>query len=141
MGVVHRDVKPANLLLDLSGKARVADFGLARVGTGEGLTATGGGLGTPRYMAPEQAEARHGLVDHKADVDGLGATLYHLVTGHTAVRRENREAIYRSLALSDPTPPRQLCRALPRDLETIVLKCLEKEPGRRYQSAKDLADW
>src|SRR5262249_43236756 len=107
MGVVHRDVKPANLLLDDGGHLWVTDFGLARLGDGAGLTMTGDLLGTLRYMAPEQALAKHGLVDHRTDVYALGATLYELLTGRPAVGGTDRVEILHAIAVEEPTQPRK----------------------------------
>lgn len=140
LGVVHRDVKPANLLVDSHGSLHVADFGLARMGRDGSLTGTGDLLGTPRYMSPEQASTRHNLVDHRSDVYSLGATLYELLTLEPVVPGSEAAEILRRLADSDPVPPRSVDRNVPRDLETVVLKCLAKDPERRYQSAMELAD-
>jgi serine/threonine protein kinase/Tfp pilus assembly protein PilF len=140
LGIVHRDVKPANLLVDAAGKVYVGDFGLARVGPDAGLTMTGDLLGTLRYMAPEQALARHGLVDHRADVYALGATLYELLTGRPAVGAADRADILRQIAFEDPTPPRKLDKAIPAELETVTLKALAKHPAERYAAAGELAD-
>jgi hypothetical protein len=140
MGVVHRDIKPANLLVDGQGKLWVTDFGLARFGTASDLTMTGDLVGTLRYMSPEQALARHGLVDHRTDVYGLGATLYELLTGRPAVDGKDREEVLRKIAFDEPAAPRSVERAIPPDLETVVLKALAKEPGERYATAQDLAD-
>src|SRR5262249_29656543 len=106
MGVVHRDVKPANLLLDTGGNVWVTDFGLARLGEGPGLTVSGDLLGTLRYMSPEQALARHGLVDHRTDVYSLGATLYELLTLHHAVDGAGKQEILHRLAFQEPAAPR-----------------------------------
>jgi serine/threonine protein kinase len=140
MGVVHRDVKPGNLLLDAAGKLWVTDFGLARFDAGTSLTATGDLVGTLRYMAPEQALAKHGLVDHRADVYALGATLYELLTGRPAVDGADRQEILRKIAFEEPAAPRKLDRGIPADLETVVLKALAKEPAERYATAQELAD-
>jgi hypothetical protein len=102
MGVVHRDVKPGNLLIDAAGKLWVTDFGLARFDAGTSLTASGDLIGTLRYMAPEQALAKHGLVDHRADVYALGATLYELLTGRPAVDGVDRQEILRKIAFEEP---------------------------------------
>jgi serine/threonine protein kinase len=139
LGVVHRDVKPGNLLLDARGALWVTDFGLARTAADTGLTMTGDLLGTLRYMSPEQALAQHGLVDHRTDVYSLGATLYELLTSRPAVEGKDREEILRRVSWEEPRPPRALDRSIPRDLETIVLKCLEKDPARRYATAAALA--
>jgi WD40 repeat protein/serine/threonine protein kinase len=140
LGVVHRDVKPANLMLDGRGKLWVADFGLARVGSEPGVTMTGDLLGTLRYMSPEQALAKHGLVDHRTDVYALGATLYELLALRPAVDGRDREEILRRIAFEDPVPLTQADRGIPADLETVVLKALAKEPSERYATAQELAD-
>lgn len=140
LGVVHRDVKPGNLLLDTSGNVWVADFGLAKLAASDvALTGTGDVLGTLRYMSPEQAGARHGLVDHRTDVYALGATLYELLTGVPAVDGADKADILHRIAFADSTPPRKLDRGIPADLETVVLKCLAKDPGERYATAGELA--
>src|SRR5262249_51530541 len=139
-GIVHRDVKPGNLMVDGQGKLWVTDFGLARLGTDAGLTMTGDLLGTLRYMSPEQALAKHGLVDHRTDVYALGATLYELLTLRPAVDGKDREEILRRIAFEEPVPPRQIDRGIPVDLETIVLKALGKEPSERYATARELTD-
>jgi serine/threonine protein kinase/Tfp pilus assembly protein PilF len=140
LGIVHRDVKPANLIVDGQGKLWVTDFGLARTMTDAGLTMTGDLLGTLRYMSPEQALARHGLMDHRTDIYSLGATLYELLTGRPAVEGQDRQEILRRIADEEPRPPRALDGAVPADLEIIVLKALAKEPTERYATARELAD-
>jgi tetratricopeptide (TPR) repeat protein len=140
VGVVHRDVKPGNLMLDGRGKLWVTDFGLARFGAGSDLTMTGDLVGTLRYMSPEQALAKHGLVDHRTDVYALGATLYELLTGAPAVGGEDKQEILRRIAFEEPARPRSRVRAIPPDLETIVLKAAAKEPVDRYATARALAD-
>jgi serine/threonine protein kinase len=140
LGVVHRDIKPANLLMDAADKLYVSDFGLARFGADANLTLSGDLLGTLRYMAPEQALAKHGLVDHRADVYGLGATLYELLTLRPAVGGEDKQEVLRRIAFEEPAPPRKLDKAIPAELETIALKCLAKIPTERYATAGDLAD-
>jgi WD40 repeat protein/serine/threonine protein kinase len=139
-GVVHRDVKPSNLMLDGTGKVWVADFGLARVGADGGLTGTGDVIGTLRYMSPEQATAKHGLVDHRTDVYGLGATLYELLAGRPAFEGDNPADLLPRVVLDEPAPPRSSDRGIPADLETITLKALAKEPAERYATAQELAD-
>jgi serine/threonine protein kinase/WD40 repeat protein len=140
MGVVHRDVKPANLLLDAGGNVWVTDFGLARLGVGPGVTVSGDLLGTLRYMSPEQALARHGLVDHRTDVFSLGATLYELLTLQPAVDGATKEEVLHRLAFAEPAAPRKLDRSIPAELETVALKALAKNPQERYASAAELAD-
>lgn len=135
--VVHRDLKPSNILLVAGGDLRVCDFGLAkRTDRDDQLTANTGALGTPAYMAPEQA--RNGPVDRRADVYGLGATLYHLVTGQPPFAGPHDVAVQRVLN-DPPVPPRKLRRGIPSELEAIILKCLEKDPARRYSTAEELA--
>jgi tetratricopeptide (TPR) repeat protein len=140
--VVHRDVKPANLLLDARGNLWVTDFGLAQVQADGGLTLTltGDVLGTLRYMSPEQALGRRALVDHRSDIYSLGVTLYELLTLHPAVEGTDRQEILRRIAFEEPAELRRHSPALPRELETIVLKAIAREPEGRYASARDLAD-
>jgi serine/threonine protein kinase/tetratricopeptide (TPR) repeat protein len=140
LGVVHRDVKPGNLLLDRGGQLWVTDFGLARFGRDGDLTRTGEIVGTLRYLSPEQALAKHGLVDHRADVYALGATLYELLTLRPAVEDGDCEEMLRRVVSEEPRPPRQHDRAIPRDLETITLKAMAKEPECRYATAREIAD-
>jgi serine/threonine protein kinase/predicted Zn-dependent protease len=140
LGVVHRDIKPANLLLDEGGHLWVTDFGLAKLGAAANLTVSGDLLGTLRYMSPEQALARHGLVDHRTDVYSLGATLYELLTLTPAVDGADKQEILQKIAFEEPTPPRKLDKAIPTELETITLKCLAKNPTERYATAGELAD-
>ena len=140
MGIVHRDVKPSNLLLDFRGHLWVTDFGLAQINGDAGLTMTGEMLGTLRYASPEQALARRGLVDQRSDVYSLGATLYELLTLRPLFDGRDRNELLRQIAHNDPPPPRSLVPAIPGELETIVLKALRKEPAERYASAVELAD-
>jgi serine/threonine protein kinase len=139
-GVVHRDVKPSNLILDAGGKVWVTDFGLARVEADPGLTMTGDLLGTLRYMSPEQALAKRVVVDHRTDVYSLGVTLYELLTLQPAFGENDRQELLRRIASEEPPRVRKLNKAIPADLETIVLKAMAKNPAERYDSARELAD-
>jgi serine/threonine protein kinase len=140
LGIVHRDIKPANLMIDSRGVLWVADFGLARTAADAGLTMTGDVLGTLRYMSPEQALAKHGLVDHRTDVYSLGVTLYELLTATPAVGGKDREQILNAITLEEPRPPRARVAAIPHDLETIVLKGMAKIPSERYSTAREMAE-
>ncbi|KAF0246382.1 MAG: serine/threonine protein kinase [Planctomycetota bacterium] len=140
-GVIHRDLKPANLMADPAGRVYVMDFGLARpAGGASSISATGSVVGTPGYMAPEQAEGGPAGVDARADVYGLGATLYEMFTGRPPFSGKDVYEILMKVAGTDPVPPRLAVRGLDPDLDTIVLRCLEKERERRYASAAELAD-
>jgi serine/threonine protein kinase len=140
MGVIHRDVKPANLLVDATGRLWVTDFGLAQVQSDTRLTLTGDLVGTLRYMSPEQALAKRVVVDHRTDIYSLGATLYELLTLEPAYRGNDRQELLRQIAFEEPTAPRRVNKAIPVELETIVLKALEKNPAERYATAQELAD-
>jgi serine/threonine protein kinase len=140
LGVIHRDVKPANLLVDGRGNLWVTDFGLARLQHDAGLTASGDLVGTVRYMSPEQAQSRRGPVDHRTDVYALGATLYELLTLQPAFPGDDRRELLQRILLEDPRRPRRVNAAVPADLEAIVLKAMEKAPADRYPTAQELAD-
>jgi serine/threonine protein kinase len=140
LGVVHRDVKPGNLLLDARGNLWVTDFGLARLPNDPGLTLTGDLVGTLRYMSPEQALAKRVVIDHRTDVYSLGATLYELLTLRPVFDGKDRQELLRQIAFEDPKPPRRWNKAIPADLETITLKAMAKEPSERYATAKELAE-
>ncbi len=139
-GIVHRDVKPSNLLLDLQGKLWVTDFGLARIQNDSGVTLTGDVVGTLRYMSPEQASGNAGMIDARTDIYSLGATLYELLTLEHVYSGEDRHVVLRKLERDDPTPPRKINPSLPLDLETIVLAAMSKSRDDRYPSAQALAD-
>jgi serine/threonine protein kinase/tetratricopeptide (TPR) repeat protein len=140
LGVVHRDIKPGNLLVDGRGALWVTDFGLAQVQGDAKLTLSGDLVGTLRYMSPEQALAQRVVVDHRADIYSLGVTLYELLTLEPAFGGTDRQALLRQIAFEEPRRPRRLNKAIPVELETIVLKAMEKNPAERYATAQELAD-
>jgi len=151
MGVVHRDIKPSNLMVDAHGHLWITDFGLAQIvapsplgGEGRGeapsITMTGDVVGTLRYMSPEQAVGKRSQMDHRTDIYSLGVTLYEVLTLQPAFAGDNRQTLTRRLLEEDPPRPRTVNRAIPKDLETIVLKATAKEPQQRYATSQDLAD-
>ncbi len=140
LGVVHRDVKPANLLVDAAGRLWVTDFGLALVQSDARMTMSGDLVGTLRYMSPEQALAKRVVIDHRTDVYSLGATLYELLALRPVLQGNDRQELLRQIAFEDPRPPRRVNRAIPAELEIIVLKALEKNPQDRYATAQELAN-
>lgn len=138
-GVIHRDLKPRNIMLDATGEPHLLDFGLAKQSATEfTITTQGDVLGTPAYMAPEQARGDAGSADARTDVYSLGVTLYEMLTGTRPFLGDTRGLIYQVLH-DEPAPPRKQNKSIPRDLETICLKAMAKEPGRRYQTAGELA--
>jgi tetratricopeptide (TPR) repeat protein/tRNA A-37 threonylcarbamoyl transferase component Bud32 len=138
-GIVHRDLKPANVLLDRDGTPKITDFGLAKQGD-SAMTATGEIMGTPSYMAPEQAEGKIKEIGPAADVYALGAILYDLLTGRPPFKGTSAWETLQMVIGGEAVPPSKLQLKVPRDLETICLKCLQKDPAKRYGSAQDLAE-
>ena len=139
-GVVHRDVKPSNLLVRANGDILVSDFGLARHDKSATLTSTDAIVGTPRYMSPEQILARQSRVDGRSDVYSLGVTLYELLTGRAPFDAVTIQAFLKQVLEEPPTPPRKRNRSIARDLETIVLKAIARDAADRYQTAKAFAE-
>lgn len=139
-GVIHRDIKPSNLILDPDGRIWLTDFGLAKRIDDVSLSMAGVILGTPRYMSPEQAAASKNPIDHRTDIYSLGATLYELATGRPLFEADSPHAVITQILTTEPLAPRMICPNLPRDFETIIIKCLAKEPERRYATAQALAD-
>jgi serine/threonine-protein kinase len=143
VGLIHRDLKPGNILLERREEGRVhpyvLDFGLAREAEAPGLTETGVAMGTPPFMAPEQARGEVRRLDRRTDVYALGAVLYAVIAGRPPFEGRSTVEILIKVLNEDPVPPRRWNPEIPPDLETIVMKCLEKEPGRRYETARALA--
>lgn len=139
-GITHRDIKPANLLLDKSTHLHLTDFGLARFEADAGVTMTGDVIGTLRYMSPEQALAKHVVVDHRADIYSLGATLYELLALRPAFSADDRQKLLKQIAFEEPLPLRRIDRSIPVDLETIVSKAMSKDISDRYSSSQSMAD-
>src|ERR1700688_1733474 len=135
--VIHRDIKPANILITADNRAKITDFGIARLDTSN-LTQEGQLLGTPNYMSPEQILGRD--VDHRADIFSLGVVLYEMVTRHKPFQGENLTVVSHRIVYDHSTPPREYADDLPPGTEQILAKALEKDPTRRYQRARDMAD-
>lgn len=138
-GIIHRDIKPANIMLDEVGDAWITDFGLARIEADNGMTMSGDLVGTLRYMSPEQTLAKRITVDHRCDVYSLGATLYELLTLRPIYEADDRASLLKQIAFEDPVKPSKLDSAIPYDLETVLLKALNKNPDDRYESAAAMA--
>ncbi|HKB15825.1 MAG TPA: protein kinase, partial [Planctomycetota bacterium] len=139
-GIIHRDVKPGNILLDVAGEPRITDFGLAREEGTASLTRTGDMLGTPLYMSPEQLTAKRIPIDRRTDVYSLGVSLYQALTLRAPFEGESSQEVIRQILFAEPSAPRRTNPRIPRDLETIVLKSIEKNPERRYRTALELAE-
>jgi serine/threonine-protein kinase len=140
-GVVHRELKPANVLVDEGWLPKITDFGLAKQLDANALqTQTGAVMGTPSYMAPEQVVGSPKAVGPACEIWALGAMLYELLTGRPPVKGASTWDTLQLVVGAEPVPPARLNPKVPRDLETICLKCLEKNPGRRYASAAALAE-
>lgn len=141
-GVLHRDLKPSNILIDSFDQPRITDFGLAKrlTGSTSDLTVSGQALGSPNFMPPEQAAGKHKTSGPTSDIYGLGAILYYLLTTRPPFLAEDASAAVRQVLENDPVSPRTLNPSVPRDLETLCLKCLQKDPKQRYASAQEVAD-
>ena len=139
-GIIHRDIKPSNLLLACDGRIMILDFGLAKTHGDHSVTMTGAIVGTLRYMSPEQAMAKRMKVDHRTDIYSLGATMYELLTFQPAFAGSDDKETLGLIITRDATAPRKISGTVPRELETICLKTLEKDPAARYATAKALAD-
>ncbi|MGH7162447.1 MAG: serine/threonine-protein kinase, partial [Planctomycetota bacterium] len=139
-GVIHRDIKPNNLLLDRSGRVYVTDFGLARLSDSASLTSTDAIVGSPKYMSPEQILPGARPLDGRADVYSLGAALYEVIAGRPPVEAPSVQAFIRAVLEERPPSPRRFNREIPHDLATIALRCLEKDPDGRYAGAAEMAD-
>jgi len=138
--VVHRDMKPGNVLLTPEGVPKITDFGLAKVEDLFGLTQTGDRMGTPNYMSPEQVEAARDGVDARTDIYSLAAVLYRMLSRRVPFQADKLSTLFRDILTRAPTPPRKLEPAVPRDLQAVCLKALQKSPADRYQTAIELAD-
>ncbi len=139
-GIIHRDIKPSNLILSIDGRLMIADFGLAKDVNEDSVTLTGSLLGTLRYMSPEQAMARRMRIDHRTDIYSLGATMYELLTMKPAIPGADDKEILGHIVTKDPISPRRIAPGVPRDLETICMKAMEKSPEARYDTARAFSE-
>ena len=139
-GVIHRDLKPSNLLLDREGRLKLSDFGLAKDMDTASVTETGDFVGSPAYVSPEQASTRRAGVDARTDIYSLGVTFYEMLTLHQPFAGKNVAVVLRNIITGDPPAPSKVNPRIPADLETIVLKAIERDPVKRYQSAEELGD-
>ncbi|HET9217821.1 MAG TPA: serine/threonine-protein kinase [Terriglobia bacterium] len=135
-GVVHRDLKPENIMIDREGGAKIMDFGVARIFTGHSMTTLHAIVGTPSYMAPEQVEGRE--VDHRADIYALGLIVYEMLTGKEAFRADTPMAVAYKQVHETAEPPRKVDPGIPDAVEKLILRCMEKEPERRFQTVTEL---
>jgi len=139
-GVIHRDVKPSNIRITPDGRAMLLDFGVARHVNLSSLTLTGEFRGTPHYASPEQVKAQRREIDARTDVYSLGVTLYEAMTGRVPFEGETTEQVFHQILVKEPLPPRRLNPSIPRDLQTVILKAVEKEPARRYETMAAFAE-
>jgi eukaryotic-like serine/threonine-protein kinase len=139
-GIIHRDVKPSNIMITPEGRPMLFDFGVARHANLSTLTLTGEFRGTPHYASPEQVRAKRVKIDHRTDIYSLGSTLYEAVTGRVPFEGETTEQVFHQILEADPEPPCRLNGSISRDLGTVIEKAMEKDPARRYQTAGEFAD-